>query len=313
MKLEQIHIPVLLKEVLEYLDPKPGDVIFDGTLGGAGHTAAIFKAIAPTGKLIAVDHDSQAISTASRLFKDCSNVFFSKGNFADIKNIIKKFGIKNIDGFFLDIGLSSIQIDKSGRGFSYIRDEILDMRMDENNPLTAFKVINEYSEQKLKEIFFNFGEEKYGARIARSIVFCRKNKPVETTVHLNEIIENALPAKERFSKRGHPSKRIFQAVRIEVNSELENLSRAIDEGFEVLNKTGRMVIISYHSLEDRIVKNKFIDFRGKCTCPPGLPVCICGIKKRAEIITKKVVTPTEQEISANKRAASAKLRAIEKL
>jgi 16S rRNA (cytosine1402-N4)-methyltransferase len=313
MKLEQIHIPVLLKEVLEYLDPRPGDVVFDGTLGGAGHTAAIFKAIAPTGKLIAVDHDSQAISTASRLFKDCSNIFFSKGNFADITNIIKKFGIKNIDGFFLDIGLSSIQIDKSGRGFSYIRDEILDMRMDENNPLTAFKVINEYSEQKLKEIFFNFGEEKYGARIARSIVFSRKNKPVETTVHLNEIIENAIPAKEKFSKRGHPSKRIFQAIRIEVNSELENLSRAIEEGFEVLNKGGRMVIISYHSLEDRIVKNKFIDFKGKCTCPPGLPVCICGVKKRAEIITKKVVTPTLEEISVNKRAASAKLRAIEKL
>jgi len=313
MKLEQIHIPVLLKEVLEYLDPKPGDVVFDGTLGGAGHTAAIFKAIAPTGKLIAVDHDSQAISTASRLFKDCNNIFFSKGNFADIINIIKKFGIKNIDGFFLDIGLSSIQIDNSGRGFSYIRDERLDMRMDENNPITAFKVINEYSEQKLKEIFFNFGEEKYSARIARSIVLSRRNKPVETTAKLNEIIENAIPAKEKFSKRGHPSKRIFQAIRIEVNMELENLSRAIDEGFEVLNKGGRMVIISYHSLEDRIVKNKFIDLSGKCTCPPGLPVCVCGVKKRAEIITKKIVTPTSEEISVNKRAGSAKLRAIEKL
>jgi len=313
MKLEQIHIPVLLKEVLEYLDPKPGDVVFDGTLGGAGHTAAIFKAIAPTGKLIAVDHDSLAISTASRLFKDCRSVFFSKGNFADIKNIIRKFGFKNVDSIFLDIGLSSIQIDKSGRGFSYIRDEKLDMRMDDSDNLTAFKVINEYSEQRLKEIFFHFGEEKYSARIARGIVFSRKDRPVETTAHLNEIIENAIPAKERFSKRGHPSKRIFQAVRIEVNSELENLSTAIDEGFEVLNKGGRMVIISYHSLEDRIVKNKFIDFGGKCTCPPGLPVCICGVKKRAEIITKKVVTPTLQEISENKRAASAKLRAIEKL
>ncbi|HEY5501276.1 MAG TPA: 16S rRNA (cytosine(1402)-N(4))-methyltransferase RsmH [Candidatus Humimicrobiaceae bacterium] len=313
MKLEQIHIPVLLKEVLGYLNPKPGDVIFDGTLGGAGHTAAIFKAIAPTGKLIAVDHDSKAISTAARLFKDCSNIFFSKGNFADVAGIIKKFGIKNIDGFFLDLGLSSIQIDKSGRGFSYIRDERLDMRMDESNPITAFKVINEYSEEKLREIFFSFGEEKYGARIARRIALSRRNKPVETTVHLNEIIENAIPAKERFSKRGHPSKRIFQAVRIEVNMELENLSMAMDEGFEVLNKGGRMVIISYHSLEDRIVKNRFIDFNGKCTCPPGLPICICGVKKRAEIITKKVVTPTAQEVSGNKRAASAKLRAIEKL
>ena len=313
MKLEQIHIPVLLKEVLEYLDPEPGDVVFDGTLGGAGHTAAIFKAIAPTGKLIAVDHDSLAISTASRLFKDCSNIFFSKGNFADVAGIIKKFGFKNIDGFFLDLGLSSMQIDKSGRGFSYIRNERLDMRMDESNPLTAFEVVNDYSEQKLKKIFFQYGEEKYGSRIARSIAFSRKSKPIETTVHLNEIIENAIPAKERFSKRGHPSKRIFQAVRIEVNGELENLSRAIDEGFEVLSKGGRMVIISYHSLEDRIVKNKFIDLKGKCTCPPGLPVCICGFKKRAVIITKKVVTPTLREISENKRSASAKLRAIEKL
>src|SRR5450830_276910 len=154
MKLEQIHIPVLLKEVLEYLDPKPGKIVFDGTLGGAGHTVEIFKAIAPTGKLIAVDHDSLAISTASSLFKDCHNIFFSKGNFADVKRIIKSFGINRLDGFFIDIGLSSIQIDKSGRGFSYIRDEKLDMRMDENNPLSAFKVVNEYSEQKLKEIFF---------------------------------------------------------------------------------------------------------------------------------------------------------------
>lgn len=313
MKLEQIHIPVLLKEVLEYLDLKPGKIVFDGTLGGAGHTVEIFKVIAPTGKLIAVDHDSLAISTASNLFKDCRNIFFSKGNFADVKRIIKSFGINRLDGFFVDIGLSSIQIDKSGRGFSYIRDEKLDMRMDEDNPLSAFKVVNEYSEQKLKEIFFKFGEEKYSLRIARNITLSRKDKPVETTGQLNKIIENSIPAKEKFSKRGHPSKRIFQAIRIEVNKELENLARAIDEGFEVLNKGGRMVIISYHSLEDRIVKNKFIGFSGKCTCPPELPVCICGAKKQAEILTKRIITPSNEEISNNKRAASAKLRAIEKL
>ncbi|MCE5330034.1 16S rRNA (cytosine(1402)-N(4))-methyltransferase RsmH [bacterium] len=313
MKLEQIHIPVLLKEVLIYLNLKPGSVVFDGTLGGAGHTAEIFKAIAPTGKLIAVDHDSQAISTAARLFKDCQNIYFAKGNFADVKKIIKSFGIKNLDGFFLDIGLSSIQIDKSGRGFSYIRNEKLDMRMDEDNPLSAFIVVNEYDEEKLKEIFFKYGEEKYSSRIARNIVLFRKNKPVKTTGDLNEIIEKSIPLKEKFSKRGHPSKRIFQAIRIEVNKELENLEKAIDEGFEVLNKEGRMVIISYHSLEDRIVKNRFIQFTGKCTCPPGLPVCICGTKKLAEIITKKVVTPNKDELLNNRRAASAKLRAIEKL
>jgi len=313
MKLEQIHIPVLLKEVLEYLNLKPGNIVFDGTLGGAGHTVEIFKAIAPTGKLIVVDKDSQAISTAASLFKNYNNIFFYKGNFADVKNIIKSFGIKKIDGFFLDIGLSSIQIEKSGRGFSYIRDEKLDMRMDIGNPLSAFNVVNEYSEQELKEIFFKFGEEKYSSNIAKNIVLSRKSKPIETTRQLNEIIEKSIPGKEKYSKRGHPSKRIFQAIRIEVNNELENLGEAINKGFEVLNKGGRMVIISYHSLEDRIVKNKFINFSGKCICPPGLPVCVCGAKRQAEILTKKVITPSIDEILNNKRASSAKLRAIQKL
>lgn len=313
MKLEQIHIPVLLKEVLVYLNLKPGDIVFDGTLGGAGHTVEIFKAIAPTGKLIAVDHDSQAISTAAKLFKGSQNIYFKKGNFADVKKITKDFGIKNIDGFFLDIGLSSIQIDKSGRGFSYIRDEKLDMRMDEDNPISAFTVVNEYSEENLKEIFFKYGEEKYSSRIARNIILFRKSKFIRTTSDLNEIIEKSIPLKDRFGKRGHPSKRIFQAIRIEVNKELENLENAISEGFEILNKGGRMVIISYHSLEDRIVKNKFIQFSGKCTCPPGFPVCTCGSKKIAKILTKKVVVPKKDELIKNKRAASAKLRAIEKL
>jgi 16S rRNA (cytosine1402-N4)-methyltransferase len=313
MKLEQIHIPVLLKEVLEYLNLKPGDIVFDGTLGGAGHTVEMFKAIAPTGKLIAVDQDSQAISTAASLFENYNNIFFYNGNFADVKKIINSFEINKIDAFFLDIGLSSIQIEKSGRGFSYIRNEKLDMRMNTSNPLSAFNVVNEYSEQKLREIFFKFGEEKYSSSIARNIVLSRKSKPIETTGQLNEIIEKAIPVKEKYSKRGHPSKRIFQAIRIEVNNELENLGEAINEGFEVLNKGGRMVIISYHSLEDRIVKNKFINFSGKCICPPDLPVCVCGAKKQAEILTKKVITPSMEEILNNKRASSAKLRAIKKL
>jgi len=313
MKLEQIHIPVLLKEVLDYLKLKPGNTVFDGTLGGAGHTVEILKAIAPTGKLIAVDHDSLAVSTASKLFRGCQNIYFVKGNFADVKKIIENFGIKNLDGFFLDIGLSSVQIDKSGKGFSYIRNEKLDMRMDEDNPLSAFTVVNEYDEERLKEIFFKYGEEKYSSKIAKNIIIYRKNKPVETTGELNGIIEKSIPLKEKFNKRGHPSKRIFQAIRIEVNEELENLEKAISEGFEVLNKGGRMVIISYHSLEDRIVKNKFIELSGRCTCPPDFPVCVCGAKKLAEIITRKVVVPAEDEILRNKRAASAKLRVIEKL
>jgi len=313
MKLEQIHIPVLLKEVLEYLDLKPGNIVFDGTLGGAGHTIEIFKAIAPTGKLIAVDQDSQAISTASRVFENCNNVFLYNGNFADVKIIINNFQVKEIDAFFLDLGLSSIQIESSGRGFSYIRDEKLDMRFNTKSNFSAYNVVNEYSEDELREIFLKFGEEKYSFNIARNIVLSRKTKPIETTGQLNEIIEKSIPIKERFSKRGHPSKRIFQAIRIEVNSELSNLQKAIDEGFEVLKPGGRMVIISYHSLEDRIVKNKFSNFSGKCTCPDDLPVCVCGAKKQAEILTKKVVKPTESEILINKRASSAKLRAIKKL
>jgi len=313
MKLEQMHIPVLLKEVLEYLNLKPGDVVFDGTLGGAGHSLAILKAIAPTGKLIAADQDSQAVSTAARLFKSCGNVGFVKGNFADVKKIIGSFGVSSLDGFLLDLGLSSIQIEKSGRGFSYMRDEKLDMRMDEDNPVSAFDIVNEYSTKKLKEIFFKFGEEKYSERIAENIVISRKKKPVETTGELNEIIEKSIPARERFGRRGHPSKRIFQAIRIEVNRELENLEKAIDQGFEVLNRGGRMVVISYHSLEDRIVKNTFINFSGKCICPPDLPVCMCGAEKKAKILTKKAVKPALAEIAKNKRASSARLRAVEKL
>ncbi|MCL4386490.1 MAG: 16S rRNA (cytosine(1402)-N(4))-methyltransferase RsmH [Actinobacteria bacterium] len=313
MKLEQIHIPVLLKEVLEYLNLKPGDVVFDGTLGGAGHSLAILKAIAPTGKLIAVDQDSQAVSTAARLFKDYRNVYLAKGNFADVKKIINSFNVSSLDGFLLDLGLSSFQIDRSGKGFSYIRNEKLDMRMDEDNPVSAFNIVNEYSSKKLKEIFFKFGEEKYSERIAENVILWRKKKPVETTGELSEIIEKSIPAKEKFSKRGHPSKRIFQAIRIEVNRELDNLEEAIDDGFEVLNKGGKMAIISYHSLEDRIVKNKFINFSGKCICPADLPVCMCGAEKKAEILTRRVVKPTLAEIAENKRASSAKLRAIKKL
>ncbi len=313
MKLEQTHIPVLLKESLFYLNLKPGKIVFDGTLGGAGHTVAIYKAIAPTGKLIAVDQDSQAISTASITFKNFDNIKIFKGNFADIKSILKEAGIKKIDGLFLDLGLSSTQIEKSGRGFSYMRDEKLDMRMNEDNPLTAYEILNSYQEEELVNIFYKYGEEPYSKSIARNIVNYRKLKKIETTGELNEIIKKSIPLKALHGSRGHPAKRVFQALRIEVNKELENLERVIDDGFEALNKNGRMVIISYHSLEDRIVKNKFLNFSGKCTCPPELPKCMCGAKKRALILTKKVVVPSKEEIEQNIRAKSAKLRAIEKI
>jgi len=313
MKLEQIHIPVLLKESLLYLNLNPGKVIFDGTLGGAGHTVAIFKAIAPTGIIIAVDHDSQAVSTAAKLFEGYKNTYFFKGNFADVGAIIKQAGIEKIDGYFLDLGMSSKQIEKSKKGFSYMRDEPLDMRMDDEDELTAYDVVNFYSEERLLEIFYKYGEEDYGSKIARNIVRYRDQKKIDTTGELNRIIERSIPPKARYGSRGHPSKRIFQAIRIEVNKELDNLSKGIDEGFKVLNIGGRMVIISYHSLEDRIVKHKFQMLGGKCFCPPDLPECVCNSKKRAEILTKKAIVPREEEIIKNPRSKSAKLRAVEKL
>ncbi len=313
MKLEQIHIPVLLKESLFYLNLKPGKVVFDGTLGGAGHTIAIFKAIAPTGIIIAVDHDSQAVSTAAKLFEGNENACFFKGNFADVLSIIKKAGIKKIDGFFLDLGMSSMQIEESSKGFSYMRDEPLDMRMDNEGGLSAFEVINYYSEEKLRDIFYKYGEENYGAAIARNIIRFRNNKIIRSTGELNKIIEKSIPPKARYGSRGHPSKRIFQAVRIEVNRELDNLTEGIEDGFKALNKGGRMVIISYHSLEDRIVKKKFMAMQGKCSCPPGLPECVCGARKVADILTKKAVTPGNEEITNNPRSKSAKLRAMEKI
>jgi len=313
MKLEQIHIPVLLKESLLYLNLKPGKVVFDGTLGGAGHTVAIFKAIAPTGIIIAVDHDSQAVSTAAKLFEGYENAYFFKGNFADVSIFVKKVGIERIDGFFLDLGISSEQIEKSKKGFSYVRDEPLDMRMDEKDELTAYNVVNYYSEEKLRDIFYKYGEENYGSKIARNIVRYRNQKEINTTGELNRIIEKSIPPKARFGSRGNPSKRVFQAIRIEVNKELENLSKGIDEGFKVLSIGGRMVIISYHSLEDRIVKHKFQMLSGKCFCPPDLPECVCNAKKRAEILTKKAIVPGNEEIIKNPRSKSAKLRAIEKL
>lgn len=313
MKLEQIHIPVLLKESLKYLNLKPGKVVFDGTLGGAGHTVAIFNAIAPTGKLIAVDHDSQAVSTAAKLFKNTPNVFFYQGSFAGVLDFLKKSGIGKIDAFFLDLGMSSIQIEKSGRGFSYMRDEPLDMRMDTSKNLTAFDVVNYYKEEELRNIFFKFGEERYGSAIAKNIVKTRSKNPVRTTQDLNKIIEKSLPPGAKYGRKGHPSKRIFQAVRIEVNDELDNLDKGIEAGFEALEAGGRMVIISYHSLEDRIVKNKFQKFSGKCMCPPGLPACACGAVKAAEILTKKAIKPGMEEVENNSRSKNARLRAIEKL
>ncbi|TET16193.1 MAG: 16S rRNA (cytosine(1402)-N(4))-methyltransferase RsmH [Actinobacteria bacterium] len=314
MNLEEIHVPVLLKEVLYYLNLKQGDIIFDGTLGGAGHTVEIIKAIAPTGKVIGVDLHGQTISTATSRLRDFSkNVVLVNDNFANIKKILKRINIKSIDGMLLDLGLSSFLIEKSKRGFSYLKNEKLDMRFGNGDYISAFDVVNKYSQGKLTEIFRKYGEERWSKSIAKNIVNHRKSGDIKTTGELVEIIKDSIPRKLKYQRRGHPAKRIFQAIRMEVNKELDNLKMAIEDGFKMLKSGGRMVIISYHSLEDRMVKSSFLEYEGKCTCPPDFPVCKCGREKRAEIITKKVVRPGLEEISSNPRSKNARLRVLEKL
>ncbi len=316
MEYNDIHVPVLGKEVVDYLNLKPGDIIFEGTLGGAGHTVEIIKAIAPTGKVIGVELDSQAISTATRNLKSkglLDNVLIVNDNFSNITEILKNFSITKINGFLLDLGLSSMQIEMSERGFSYLKNETLDMRFDPAETIKASDIINEYSEEELKGIFYKFGEERWSKLIARNIVKQRAIAPIEQTGELVDIIKRSIPVKFRFSRKGDPSKRIFQALRIEINSELENLNKVLEEGMEALNSGGRMLIISYHSLEDRIVKKSFEKFSGKCTCPQGFPECRCGATSRARIITKKAVTASEAEILKNSRSKSAKMRVLEKI
>jgi len=314
MESGEFHIPVLLDEVLKYLSPQPGDIVFDGTLGGAGHTAAIIKAIAPTGKVIGVDLHSQTLCTAaSRLGSLAANLIPVNDNFANIGQILRRLGIPAINGILLDLGLSSFLIDGSGRGFSYLRDEVLDMRFSSSQDLKASDIVNSYSVQKLEEIFKKYGEEKFSRRIARNIENRRKKEEIRTTGELSGIVKDSIPGASLGRRKGNPAKRVFQAIRIEVNRELENLDKVIRDGFEALDSGGRMVIISYHSLEDRMVKERFREFEGICTCPPGLPVCGCGAVKRAEVLTRRAVMPAQEEKEENPRSGSARLRAIKKI
>jgi 16S rRNA (cytosine1402-N4)-methyltransferase len=314
MNLEGIHKPVLLKEVLYYLNLNKGNVIFDGTLGGAGHTVEIIKAIAPTGRVIGVDLHSQAISTAAIKLKEFSDrVILVNDNFANVKEILKRLNIKEIDGMLLDLGLSSFLIEKSERGFSYLRNEKLDMRFGDEGKLDAYYVINKYPEARLAEIFRQYGEERWSKYIARNIVNHRISRDINTTEELVEIVRASVPYKYRYKRGGHPAKRIFQAIRIEVNKEIDNLIKAIEDGFEVLKSGGRMVIISYHSIEDRVVKRKFQEYGGVDMHTHYIPDYECVSQKKARIITKKVVKPSEEEIELNPRSSSGKLRVIEKI
>ncbi|MCI7030767.1 MAG: 16S rRNA (cytosine(1402)-N(4))-methyltransferase RsmH [Clostridium sp.] len=306
------HVSVLLNECLEGLNIKENGIYVDGTLGGAGHSSEILKRLSNEGRLIGIDQDTDALKAAKERLKDYSNVTFVHSNFSNIENVLNNLNIDGVDGILMDLGVSSYQLDEGERGFSYMKDAPLDMRMNRENDFSAYNVVNEYSEEDLYRIIRDYGEEKFAKRIASFIVENRQEKNIETTLELVEIIKNAIPAKAR-REGPHPAKRTFQAIRIEVNSELSILNKTIEDGVEKLNKGGRMAIITFHSLEDRIVKNKFRDLAVSCRCPKEFPVCVCGEKAKVKIISRKAIEPTKEEVEVNPRSRSAKLRVIEKL
>ena len=306
------HISVLLNECLEGLNIKEDGIYVDGTLGGAGHSSEILKRLSNEGRLIGIDQDTDALKAAKERLKNYSNVTFVHSNFSSIENVLNNLNIDGVDGILMDLGVSSYQLDEGERGFSYMKDAPLDMRMNRDNDFSAYNVINEYSEEDLYRIIRDYGEEKFARRIARFIVENRQEKNIETTLELVEIIKSAIPAKAR-REGPHPAKRTFQAIRIEVNSELSILNKTIEDGVGKLNKGGRMAIITFHSLEDRIVKNKFRDLAVSCRCPKEFPVCVCGEKAKVKIISRKAIEPTKEEVEINPRSRSAKLRVIEKL
>ena len=308
MKFE--HEPVLLDEVLENLNIKPNGIYVDGTLGGGGHSFKIVQRLAG-GMLIGFDQDQDALDAAGRRLSIFPNVRIVKSNYVNAVSILKEMGITGVDGILLDIGVSSYQIDNPERGFTYREDAVLDMRMDRDSSLTAKDIVNTYSKEDLARIIREYGEEDFAANIAKHIVNEREIREIETTGQLAEIVERAIPAKVR---KGRPAsaKKTFQALRIEVNSELDVLKTAVPEMIDFLNPKGRLAIITFHSLEDRIVKNEFRKAENPCTCPPSFPVCTCGAVPKGKIITKRPIVPSEEECTRNKRAASAKLRVFEK-
>lgn len=310
---ELTHVSVLLEQCIEGLNIKSDGTYFDGTLGGAGHSYEILKNSAPNGKLFATDLDDYAISRAKDRLKEFEGRFtLIKDNFKNFLNIKNEYSVEGFDGILLDLGVSSFQLDDRSRGFSYMaQDEVLDMRMDKSNPLTAEIIVNEYSQEKLKRIIADYGEERFTAKIVQNIVEERKTNRITTIKQLNEIIDKSIPAK--FKKDGHPSKRVFQALRIEVNAELDGLYEVVIDMARALKKGGRIAIITFHSLEDRIVKRAFKDLECDCICDKSLPVCVCGKKKEIEIITKHPIIASEQELEINGRAKSAKLRIAEKI
>lgn len=305
------HKPVLLAEVLELLQPQLRTTIVDCTLGGAGHALAIYNLLSPAGHLIGIDQDDDALASAERRLAGRGNVSLRKGNFSQLPQLLSDWG-KSIDGFFFDLGVSSWQLDNPHRGFSYQHDALLDMRMDQSGDINAHSIVNTWSDKDLTHIFRTYGEERWASRIAQFILRERTHQSIKTTGQLVEIIKAAIPAAAR-REGGHPARRVFQALRIAVNSELRSLELGLAAAVELCAPQGVVLVISYHSLEDRIVKRYFRDKAQSCICPPEIPICQCNHVPEVKILTRKPVVPGETELRDNPRSRSAKLRAVEKL
>lgn len=306
------HISVLLNETIEGLNIKPDGIYADGTLGGAGHSYQIASKLNGLGRLIGFDQDEDAIKASTERLKEFKNVTIVRSNYRNMKEELNNRGINKVDGILLDLGVSSYQLDTVSRGFSYKEEAPLDMRMDNRNEVTARDIVNNYSQGDLFRIIRDYGEDKFAANIAKHIVMNREVKPIETTTELAEIVKAAIPMKFR-KQGGHPAKQTFQAIRIELNSELSVLKESLMDMIDLLNPNGRICIITFHSLEDRIVKNIFKEAEDPCTCPKNFPTCVCGKKSKGKVITRKPILPSEEELKLNSRSKSAKLRIFEKI
>lgn len=306
------HISVLLQETVDNLHVREGKIYVDGTLGGAGHSTEILKRMNGNGRLIGIDQDEAAIKTAEERLKPYKDaVTIVRDNYCNMKKVLSELGIEKVDGIVLDLGVSSYQLDTVERGFSYREDASLDMRMDQRQAKTAKDIVNQYSEMELFKIIRDYGEDKFAKNIAKHIVRAREEKKIETTLELAEIVKGAIPMKVR-ATGGHPAKRTFQAIRIELNHELDVLRNTLDDMIELLNEDGRLCIITFHSLEDRIVKNSFKEAENPCVCPPNFPICVCGKKSKGKVISRKPILPGDAELEQNKRSKSAKLRVFER-
>ncbi len=304
------HISVLLNETVDGLNIKPNGIYVDGTTGGGGHSSEVLSRLGESGRLYCFDRDPDAINACKEKFKGINNVTLINEKYSSLKTVLNNIGVENIDGLMLDLGVSSHQLDTKERGFSYHMEAPLDMRMSQSG-VSAKEIVNTYSAKQLANIFFVYADEKFSFKIADEIVKVRETTPIETTTQLAQIVSDCYPNK--FKRNGHPARKVFQALRIAVNDEMGEVEKGIEDAFSMLNKGGRLSIITFHSIEDRLVKQKFLSFTKGCTCPPDFPVCVCGNKPKAKLINKKPIVATDEELEHNARSRSAKLRILEKL